>query len=156
MEVSAGRAIVDVLKAEGVKAVFGIPGGHTLGIYDALYDTPEVRHILVRHEQVAGNMAAGYAQLTGQPGVCCVTAGPGATNLVSAIAEAFVGALPIVILAGRGATTTTHRARARRSRRSRSSGRSPNGRCASTGPISSSAHCARPSPSRARASRVRC
>ena len=77
MEVSAGRAIVDVLRAEGVKAVFGIPGGHTLGIYDALYDTPEVRHILVRHEQVAGNMAAGYAQLTGQPGVCCVTAGPG-------------------------------------------------------------------------------
>ena len=109
MEVSAGRAIVDVLKAEGVKAVFGIPGGHTLGIYDALYDTPEVRHILVRHEQVAANMAAGYAQLTGEPGVCCVTAGPGATNLVSGIAEAFVGALPIVILAGRGATTTTHR-----------------------------------------------
>ena len=109
MEVSAGRAIVDVLKAEGVNAVFGIPGGHTLGIYDALYDTPEIRHILVRHEQVAGNMAAGYAQLTGQPGVCCVTAGPGATNLVSAIAEAFVGALPIVILAGRGATTTTHK-----------------------------------------------
>ena len=109
MEVSAGRAIVDVLKAEGVKAVFGIPGGHTLGIYDALYDTPEVRHILVRHEQIAANMAAGYAQLTGEPGVCCVTAGPGATNLVSGIAEAFVGALPIVILAGRGATTTTHK-----------------------------------------------
>jgi acetolactate synthase-1/2/3 large subunit len=107
--ISAGQAIVNVLKAEGVKAVFGIPGGHTLPIYDALYDTPEIRHILVRHEQVAANMAAGYAQLTGEPGVCCVTAGPGATNLVSGIAEAFVGALPIIILAGRGATTTTHK-----------------------------------------------
>jgi len=106
---SAGQAIVQVLKAEGVKAVFGIPGGHTLPIYDALYDTPEIRHILVRHEQVAASMAAGYAQLTGEPGICCATAGPGATNLVSGIAEAFVGALPIIILAGRGATATTHR-----------------------------------------------
>ncbi len=108
-EITAGRAIVQVLKAEGVRAVFGLPGGHTLPIYDALYDTPEVRHVLVRHEQIAANMAAGYAQLTGEPGVCCVTAGPGATNLASGIAEAFVGALPIVVLAGRGATSTAHR-----------------------------------------------
>ena len=107
--VSAGQAVVDVLKAEGVKAVFGIPGGHTLPIYDALYDTPEIRHILVRHEQVAANMAAGYAQLSGEPGVCCVTAGPGATNLVSGIAEAYIGALPVVVLAGRGATSTAHK-----------------------------------------------
>lgn len=106
---NAGRAIVEVLKAEGVKAVFGIPGGHTLPIYDALFDTPQIRHILVRHEQVAANMAAAYAQLTGEPGVCCATAGPGATNLVSGIAEAFVGALPIVILAGRGPATTSHK-----------------------------------------------
>jgi acetolactate synthase-1/2/3 large subunit len=108
-QMSAGRAIVEVLKAEGVRAVFGMPGGHTLSIYDALYDTPEIRHVLVRHEQVAASMAAGYAQLTGEPGVCCVTAGPGATNLVTGIAEAFIGALPIVILAGRAATSTTHR-----------------------------------------------
>jgi acetolactate synthase I/II/III large subunit len=107
--VSAGRAIVDILAAEGVQAVFGVPGGHTLGIYDALYDTPAVRHILVRHEQIAANMAAGYAQLTGEPGICLVTAGPGATNLVSGIAEAYIGALPIIILAGRGATATAHR-----------------------------------------------
>jgi acetolactate synthase-1/2/3 large subunit len=106
---SAGQAIVHVLQAEGVKAVFGIPGGHTLPIYDALYDAPSIRHILVRHEQVAANMAAGYAQLTGEPGVCCATAGPGATNLVSGIAEAYIGALPIIILAGRGSTATTHR-----------------------------------------------
>src|SRR5262245_4546386 len=106
---SAGQAIVQVLKAEGVRAVFGIPGGHTLPIYDALYDTPGIRHILVRHEQAAASMAAGYAQLTGEPGVCCATAGPGATNLVSGIAEAYVGALPIIVLAGRGATLNAHR-----------------------------------------------
>ena len=107
--ISAGQAIVRVLEAEGVTAVFGIPGGHTLPIYDALYDSTRIRHILVRHEQVAANMAAGFAQMTGEPGVCCVTAGPGATNLVSGIAEAYIGALPIVILAGRGPTVAAHR-----------------------------------------------
>ena len=104
---SAGQAIVEILKAEEVKFIFGLPGGHTVPIYEALYLTPEIRHILVRHEQSAANMAAGYAQLTGEPGVCCATAGPGATNLVTGIAEAYFGALPVIILAGRGATHTT-------------------------------------------------
>src|SRR5229473_2427766 len=108
-KLSAGRAVVEVLKAEGVKFVFGMPGGHTIGIYDALYGQQEITHVLVRHEQHAASMAAGYAQLTGEPGICCVTAGPGATNLVTSIAEAFVGALPIVIIAGRGATRNAHR-----------------------------------------------
>ena len=108
-KMSAGRAVVDVLRAEGVKFVFGMPGGHTIGIYDALYGQQEITQVLVRHEQHAASMAAGYAQLTGEPGVCCVTAGPGATNLVTSIAEAFVGALPIVIIAGRGATRNAHR-----------------------------------------------
>ena len=108
-EMTAGRAIVEVLKAEGVKAVYGIPGGHVLPIYDGLYDTPEISHFLVRHEQAAASMAAAYAQLTGEAAVCLVTAGPGATNLVTNVAEAFVGALPMVILAGRGATATTFR-----------------------------------------------
>jgi acetolactate synthase-1/2/3 large subunit len=107
--ISAGQAVVRVLEAEGVTAVFGVPGGHTLPIYDALYDSTRIRHILVRHEQVAANMAAGFAQMTGEPGICCVTAGPGATNLVSGIAEAFIGALPIIILAGRGPTVAAHR-----------------------------------------------
>lgn len=102
--INAGRAVVDVLMAEGVRFVFGLPGGHVLSVYDALYETPEIRHVLVRHEQSAASMAAAYAQLTGEPGVCLVTAGPGCTNLVSGIAEAYVGSLPIVILAGRGAT----------------------------------------------------
>jgi acetolactate synthase-1/2/3 large subunit len=108
-KISAGRAVVEVLRAEDVKFVFGMPGGHTIGIYDALYGQQEITHVLVRHEQHAASMAAGYAQLTGEPGVCCVTAGPGATNLVTSIAEAFVGALPIVIIAGRGATRNAHR-----------------------------------------------
>lgn len=99
--ISAGQAVVEVLKAEGVKFVFGLPGGHTLGIYDGLRDAPEMRHILVRHEQTAANMAAAYAILTGEPGVCCATAGPGATNLVTGIAEAFLGALPVIALTGR-------------------------------------------------------
>ena len=80
-----------------------------LPIYDGLYDTPEIGHFLVRHEQAAASMAAAYAQLTGEAAVCLVTAGPGATNLATNVAEAFVGALPMVILAGRGATATTFR-----------------------------------------------
>jgi acetolactate synthase I/II/III large subunit len=102
--VNVGRAVVDALRAEGVRFVFGLPGGHVLSIYDALYDTPEIRHVLVRHEQAAASMAAAHAQLTGEPGVCLVTAGPGCTNLLTGIAEAYVGSLPIVILSGRGAT----------------------------------------------------
>lgn len=109
MQVTSGQVIVEILKAEGVKFVFGMPGGHTIGIYDALYDTPEIKHVLVRHEHAAASMAAGYAQMTGEPGICCVTAGPGATNLITGVAEAFVGALPMVILAGRGSTRTTHK-----------------------------------------------
>jgi len=104
-----GHAIVEALRAEGVDVVFGLPGGHVLGIYDGLYDTPQIRHILVRHEHTAGAMAAAYAQLTARPGVCLVTAGPGVTNLLTAVAEAYVGALPMVILAGRATTTTAHR-----------------------------------------------
>jgi len=106
---TGGQAIVEVLRAEGVKFVFGLPGGHTLGLYDALYDARDIRHVLVRHEQVAANMAGAYAQLTGEVGVCTATAGPGVTNIVSGIAEAHVGALPVVAIAGRGHTRTTFR-----------------------------------------------
>jgi hypothetical protein len=109
LRMSAGRAIVHILRAEGVRAVFGIPGGHVLAIYEGLCDTPEVRHVLVRHEHAAAAMAAGYAQLTGEPGVCVATAGPGATNLLTAVAEAHVGSLPMIVLSGRGMTATAHR-----------------------------------------------
>ena len=109
MKLPAGEAIIKIIKAEGVRHVFGLPGGHILPLYDGIYKTEGVEHILVRHEQSAANMAAAYAQLTGEPGVCVVTAGPGATNLVSGIAEAFIGSLPIVVFAGRGATTTSQK-----------------------------------------------
>ncbi len=109
MKLPAGEAIIKIIKAEGVRHVFGLPGGHILPLYDGIYKTEGVEHILVRHEQSAANMAAAYAQLTGEPGVCIVTAGPGATNLVSGIAEAFIGSLPIVVFAGRGATTTSQK-----------------------------------------------
>src|SRR5262245_5940751 len=99
---TAGQDIVHALAAEGVDTVFGLPGGHVLPIYDALYDMPSIRTVLVRHEHAAAAMAAGYAQLTGRPGVVLVTAGPGATNVLTAVAEAHVGALPMVVLAGRG------------------------------------------------------
>ncbi len=99
--INAGQAVVRILEAEGVKFVFGLPGGHTLSLYEGLRNSPSIRHILVRHEQAASNMATGYAMLTGEPGICCATAGPGATNLVTGIAEAFIGALPVIALTGR-------------------------------------------------------
>jgi acetolactate synthase-1/2/3 large subunit len=105
----AGEAIIRIMKAEGVRHVFGLPGGHILPLYDGIYKTEGIEHILVRHEQSAANMAAAYAQLTGEPGVCIVTAGPGATNLVTGIAEAFIGSLPIVVFAARGATNTSQK-----------------------------------------------
>ena len=104
-----GHVVVEILQAEGVKAFFGLPGGHTLSIYDGLYQTPQIRNILVRHEHAAASMAAAYAQLTGEPGICCATAGPGATNIVTGIAEAFYGALPVIALTGRGSTRDTLR-----------------------------------------------
>ncbi|MGD0555164.1 MAG: thiamine pyrophosphate-binding protein [Streptosporangiaceae bacterium] len=109
MKLKAGHAIVEALRAEGTEVVFGLPGGHILGVYDGLFDNPDIRHVLVRHEHTAAAMAAGYAQLTGQPGVCIATAGPGATNLLTAVAEAYVGALPLVILTGRATTATAYR-----------------------------------------------
>lgn len=108
-DMDAGQAIVEVFKAEGVKTVFGLPGGHVLKVYDGLYKTPEIEHVLVRHEQHAASMAAAYAQLSGEPGVCVVTAGPGATNLVTGLAEAWTGSWPVVVIAGRAPTLLCHK-----------------------------------------------
>ncbi|HTR33202.1 MAG TPA: thiamine pyrophosphate-binding protein [Gaiellaceae bacterium] len=107
--ITAGQAIVETWRAEGVRYVFGLPGGHVLSVVDALYGRDEIAHVLVRHEHAAACMAAAYAQLTGEPGVCLVTAGPGATNLATGIAEAYVGSLPVVVVAGRGATANAYR-----------------------------------------------
>ncbi|HKE65940.1 MAG TPA: acetolactate synthase large subunit [Micromonosporaceae bacterium] len=92
-------ALVRSLEALGVEVVFGIPGGAILPAYDPLFDS-SVRHILVRHEQGAGHAATGYAQATGKVGVCMATSGPGATNLVTPIADAYMDSVPIVAITG--------------------------------------------------------
>ncbi len=88
MELTGAEIIVHFLRDQGVRHVFGYPGGAVLHIYDALYGQQEVEHILVRHEQAATHAADGYARATGEPGVVLVTSGPGATNAVTGIATA--------------------------------------------------------------------
>lgn len=100
MELSGGEIIIEALKEEGVKHIFGYPGGAVLHIYDALYQQEDVDHILVRHEQAATHAADAYARATGKPGVVLVTSGPGATNAVTGIATAFMDSIPMVILTG--------------------------------------------------------
>src|ERR1700738_2998408 len=92
-------AIIECLKAEGVEHVFGIPGGANLPTYDALYDGG-VRHIQCRHEQGAGHAAEGYAKASGKVGVALATSGPGATNLVTPIADAMMDSVPVVFIPG--------------------------------------------------------
>ena len=92
-------AIVECLKAEGVDAIFGIPGGANLPTYDALYDAG-LRHVLCRHEQGAGHAAEGYAKASGRVGVALATSGPGATNLVTPIADAMMDSVPTVFITG--------------------------------------------------------
>lgn len=99
VEVSGAGSLVRSLEALGVDVVFGIPGGAILPAYDPLYDS-SVRHILVRHEQGAGHAATGYAQATGRVGVCIATSGPGATNLVTPIADAYMDSVPMVAITG--------------------------------------------------------
>jgi acetolactate synthase-1/2/3 large subunit len=97
---TGAAALVRSLEALGVDTVFGIPGGAILPAYDPLFDSKKVRHILVRHEQGAGHAATGYAQATGRVGVCMATSGPGATNLVTPICDAYMDSVPIVAITG--------------------------------------------------------
>jgi acetolactate synthase I/II/III large subunit len=101
---TGAQALVRALEQVGVDTVFGIPGGAILPAYDPLYDSGQVRHILVRHEQGAGHAAQGYAQATGKVGVCMATSGPGATNLVTPIADAYMDSVPIVAITGQVAS----------------------------------------------------
>src|SRR5690349_23334649 len=100
MQVTGAQALVATLERLGLDVVFGIPGGAILPAYDPLFDSRKVRHILVRHEQGAGHAAAGYAQVTGRPGVCIATSGPGATNLVTPLADAYMDSVPVVAITG--------------------------------------------------------
>ncbi|WP_407946415.1 acetolactate synthase large subunit [Pedococcus dokdonensis] len=103
-EVTGAQSLVLSLEAMEVDTVFGIPGGAILPAYDPLLDSVKVRHILVRHEQGAGHAAEGYASATGKVGVCMATSGPGATNLVTAIADAYMDSVPIVAITGQVAS----------------------------------------------------
>ncbi len=98
--VTGAQALVRALEAVGCEVVFGIPGGAILPAYDPLLDSEKLRHVLVRHEQGAGHAATGYAAATGKVGVCMVTSGPGATNLVTAIADAYMDSVPVVAVTG--------------------------------------------------------
>jgi len=102
---SGARVVVEALLKEGVKIVFGFPGGAVIPLYDVLYDTPEIKHILTRHEQAAAHAADGYARATGGVGVCIATSGPGATNLVTGIATACMDSIPLVVLTGQVPTS---------------------------------------------------
>ena len=99
-QVTGAQSLVHSLEAVGADVVFGIPGGAILPAYDPLFDSTAVRHVLVRHEQGAGHAAEGYAQATGRVGVCMATSGPGATNLVTPIADAYMDSVPIVAITG--------------------------------------------------------
>ncbi|CAN5230452.1 acetolactate synthase large subunit [soil metagenome] len=96
----AGAAIVDALEAEGVQHVFGLVGSHVLEIYDALLDSESIRHITCKHENTASGMADAYGRLTGRPGVVLVTAGPGATNSLTGVVQAYMSASPLIHISG--------------------------------------------------------
>ncbi len=100
MKMSGAQILCEGLLREGVEVIFGIPGGATLPLYDTLAQYPQLRHALVRHEQAAAHAADGYARATGKVGVCLATSGPGATNLVTGIATAFLDSSPIVAITG--------------------------------------------------------
>ena len=97
---TGAQAVIASLEAEGVDTIFGYPGGQAIKIYDALYDSKKIHHVLARHEQGATHMADGYARATGKVGVVLVTSGPGATNTVTGIATAYMDSVPMVIITG--------------------------------------------------------
>lgn len=100
MNITAAEALLKVMEEEGVKHIFGYPGGAILPVYDALKDFQNLKHILVRHEQAAVHAASGYARSTGKVGVAMATSGPGATNLITGIANAYMDSIPVVIITG--------------------------------------------------------
>jgi acetolactate synthase-1/2/3 large subunit len=103
MRLTGAQALIRSLEAQGVDVMFGLPGGAILPVYDPIIDST-IRHILVRHEQGAGHMAEGYAQVTGRPGVAIVTSGPAATNIVTPLCDAYMDSVPFVCITGQVAT----------------------------------------------------
>ena len=104
MKMTGAQALLEALKIEGVETIFGYPGGVVLPLYDTLFFDKRIKHVLVRHEQGAAHAADSYARATGKVGVCLATSGPGATNLVTGIANAFMDSIPMVAITGQVAT----------------------------------------------------
>ncbi len=104
MRLTGAQALIKSLEMQGVEVMFGLPGGAILPVYDPIIDS-SIRHVLVRHEQGAGHMAEGYAHVTGRPGVAMVTSGPGATNIVTPLADAYMDSIPLVVVTGQVATS---------------------------------------------------
>ena len=104
-DLMGAEILVKALQAEGVKHLWGYPGGAVLYIYDALYKQDTIEHVLVRHEQAAVHAADGFARATGEVGVALVTSGPGLTNAVTGIATAYTDSIPMVVISGQTATT---------------------------------------------------
>ena len=105
MKMTGSQAVMESLLRENVKVIFGYPGGAIMPVYDALYDYMDrIKHVLVRHEQGAAHAAEGYGRITGEPGVCLATSGPGATNLVTGIADAMMDCVPMVCITGQVAS----------------------------------------------------
>ena len=100
MKLTGAQILLECLRAEGVETVFGYPGGVVLPLYDTFVQYPDIRHVLVRHEQAAAHAADGYARVSGRTGVCLATSGPGATNLVTGICTAYMDSVPMVVLTG--------------------------------------------------------
>jgi len=105
MKMTGAQIICESLVKEGVEVIFGYPGGSVIPLYDSLPKYPQLRHILVRHEQGAAHAADGYARATGKVGVCLATSGPGVTNLVTGIANACLDSVPMVAITGQVATS---------------------------------------------------
>src|SRR5262245_56712131 len=103
---TGARLLVDSLTAHGVGTIFGVPGNHNLSIYDALVDESAIRIVTTRDERGAGHMADGYARATGRPGVCLTVPGPGVTNALTAIGEAYADSSPVLLLASQLASAT--------------------------------------------------
>ena len=103
---NGAEAMVQCLLEEGVDTIFGIPGVAIAPFYEAMYENQDkITHILVRQEQAAGHAASGYARISGKPGVCVASSGPGATNLITALATAYADSIPIIAITGQVAST---------------------------------------------------
>ena len=99
MQRTGAQIVWECLVHQGVRTAFGYPGGAILPVYDAMLDYP-IRHVLVRHEQGAGHAAEGYSYTSGKVGVCMATSGPGATNLVTGVADAYLDSVPMIVITG--------------------------------------------------------